>query len=136
MSADPLILFVPGLRPKPEPVTHRRELFRCLLEGIRRIDADVATTLAADRQSFEIASWTYDFYGEHRAIGLDQADIYALLKKQEASAADLALGIAREIIERKLYDETFVKGHTDLPLLVRMDTQELLRASEVMPRPA
>lgn len=50
----------------------------------------------------------------------------------------LALGIAREIIDRKLYDEPFVKGHTDLPLLVRMDTQELLRAHEAIPghRPA
>ena len=91
MSADPLILFVPGLRPKPEPVAHRRELFRCLLEGIRRIDVDVASILAADQQSFAIASWTYDFYGEYRDISLDQADIDALLLKQQASAADRAL---------------------------------------------
>ncbi len=45
----------------------------------------------------------------------------------------LALGIAREIIDHKLYDEKFVKGHTDLPLLVRMDTEELLRAGDVIP---
>ena len=45
----------------------------------------------------------------------------------------LALGIARVLIDEKLYDEDFVKGHTDLPLLVRMDTGELLRASEVFP---
>jgi len=91
MSADPLILFIPGLRPKPEPVAHRHELFRCLLEGIRRIDSDLATTLAANQRSFEIASWTYDFYGEYRDIGLDQADIDALLKRQHASEADRAL---------------------------------------------
>ena len=45
----------------------------------------------------------------------------------------LALGIAREIIDQELYDPIFVKGHTDLPLLVRMDTHELLRASDVIP---
>ena len=45
----------------------------------------------------------------------------------------LALGIAREVIDQKLYDERFVKGHTDLPLLVRMDTRELLRASDAIP---
>ncbi len=45
----------------------------------------------------------------------------------------LALGIAREIIDEKLYDEPFVKGNTDLPLLVRMDTEELLRASDAVP---
>lgn len=44
----------------------------------------------------------------------------------------LALGVAREIIDEKLYDEKFVKGNTDLPLLVRMDTKELLRASDVI----
>jgi len=91
MSPDPLILFIPGLRPKPEPVVHRQELFRCLLEGIRRIDPDVATTLAANRQSFEVASWTYDFYAEHRDIDLDQSDIDTLLEKQQASEADRAL---------------------------------------------
>lgn len=89
--ADPLILFVPGLRPKPEPVVHRQELFRCLLEGIRRIDPGSASALAAKQENFEIASWTYDFYNEHRDIELDRADIDSLLKKQHASAADRAI---------------------------------------------
>src|SRR5690606_37438847 len=31
------------------------------------------------------------------------------------------------------YDERYVKAHTDLPLLVRMDTGKLLRASDVFP---
>jgi len=91
MPVDPLILFIPGLRPKPEPVVHRRELFRCLLAGIQRVDPDVATALETNQYSFEIASWTYDFYGEHRDIGLDQADIDTLLEKHHASEADRAL---------------------------------------------
>lgn len=70
---------------------HRRELFRCLLEGVRRVDPDIASALAAKQQNFEIASWTYDFYSEHRDIGLDQADIDTLLKKRHASAADRTL---------------------------------------------
>jgi nitrate reductase alpha subunit len=44
-----------------------------------------------------------------------------------------ALGLAREIIDEELYDGSFVKGHTDLPLLVRMDTEELLRAGDAIP---
>ena len=44
-----------------------------------------------------------------------------------------ALGVAREIIDQGLYDAAFVKGHTDLPFLVRMDTKELLRAADVIP---
>lgn len=43
----------------------------------------------------------------------------------------LALGVAQVIIKEKLYDEAFVKTHTDLPFLVRMDTGNLLKAAEV-----
>jgi len=45
----------------------------------------------------------------------------------------LALGLAQVVIEEKLYDESFVKRFTDLPLLVRMDTLEMLRASDALP---
>ena len=32
----PLIIYVPGLLPKPEPEKHREALLRCLLTGLRR----------------------------------------------------------------------------------------------------
>lgn len=55
-----------------------------------------------------------------------------------SSDAALALGIARIIIEEKLYDEGFIKTFTDLPILVRMDTRKRLKAGEVkgLARPA
>ncbi|RMF72432.1 MAG: molybdopterin oxidoreductase, partial [Acidobacteria bacterium] len=43
----------------------------------------------------------------------------------------LALGIAQVLIGEKLYDRRYVEANTDLPLLVRMDTGELLRARDV-----
>jgi len=43
----------------------------------------------------------------------------------------LALGFAQVIIEEGLYDADAVKSMTDLPLLVREDTGQLLRASDV-----
>ncbi len=43
----------------------------------------------------------------------------------------LALGLAGEIMREKLYDEDYVRRWTDLPLLVRMDTLQHLRATEV-----
>ncbi len=43
----------------------------------------------------------------------------------------LALGFAHVIMRDKLYDATYVKRFTDLPLLVRTDTLKLLRAEEV-----
>lgn len=44
----------------------------------------------------------------------------------------LMLGIAYILMKEKLYDEDFVKSFTDLPLLVRTDTMQLLRASDVI----
>ena len=43
-----------------------------------------------------------------------------------------ALGMVNVIIKENLYDEKFVKGHTDLPLLVRADTLKLLKPTEVI----
>ncbi len=43
----------------------------------------------------------------------------------------LALGFAQVLMSEKLYDADYVKANTDLPLLVRMDTGQLLRADEV-----
>ena len=45
----------------------------------------------------------------------------------------LALGIAQVLISEKLFDDAYVKANTDLPLLVRMDTGEMLRAGDVFP---
>lgn len=42
-----------------------------------------------------------------------------------------ALGLAHVILSEGLYDENFVKTYTDLPLLVRLDTQKKLKAEEV-----
>jgi nitrate reductase alpha subunit len=46
----------------------------------------------------------------------------------------LFLGIARLMMDQKWYDEKFVKGHTDFPLLIRTDTLARLRASDVFPQ--
>lgn len=41
-----------------------------------------------------------------------------------------ALGMVNVIIREKLYDEAYVKGHTDLPLLVRSDTLKHLKPTD------
>jgi len=50
----------------------------------------------------------------------------------------LALGLAHVILREKLYDAEYVRGQTDLPFLVRMDTLKLLRPQDLFPdyRPA
>ena len=47
--------------------------------------------------------------------------------------AALWLGITRYMIDKKWYDEKFVKQFTDFPLLVRTDTLKRLRADEIFP---
>jgi len=86
----PLILYVPGLLPKPDPKAHRDALFRCLLAGLRRHDEKVALDIAANLHCFDIVSWTYDFYREHRDIGLDLEAIDAVIAQAEATARDKA----------------------------------------------
>jgi len=90
VTGRPLILYVPGLLPKPEPKAHRDALFRCLLAGLRRHDEKVALDIAANLHCFDVVSWTYDFYREHRDIGLDAAAIEAVIVQAEASTADKA----------------------------------------------
>jgi len=43
----------------------------------------------------------------------------------------LALGLCHVLLREKLYDRKFVERFTDLPLLVRMDTLKLLKASDL-----
>ncbi len=50
--------------------------------------------------------------------------------KPDTDAA-LALGMSKVIIDRKLYDENFLKDFTDMPILVRKDTGKRLLAKDV-----
>ena len=44
-----------------------------------------------------------------------------------------ALGVAQVMIKENLYNADFVKRYTDLPALVRMDSLELLKATDIFP---
>ncbi|MEY4615432.1 MAG: hypothetical protein RJB66_392 [Pseudomonadota bacterium] len=43
----------------------------------------------------------------------------------------LAMAVLNEIVFKKMYNESFVKEFTDLPLLVRKDNKELVRFAEI-----
>lgn len=89
MRREPLLLYVPGLKAKPPPATHRHELFRVLVEGVRRIDPETAADLHEYEPSFDVVGWTYDFYGEHRDIALDHPSIERLLKQEGPTEKDM-----------------------------------------------
>ena len=88
MSAAAQIIFVPGLLPKPREEIHCEALLRCLLAGVERIDPDIAAQLVAAQGSFELVSWTYDFYGEHRDFALDAPSVDALIEQGEVRQRD------------------------------------------------
>lgn len=48
------------------------------------------------------------------------------------SDAALAMGMAQVIVSEGLVDEAFISEQTDMPLLVRTDTRELLRESDLL----
>jgi hypothetical protein len=86
----PLIIYIPGLLPKPEPSRHRDALFRCLIAGVRRQDEQVALDIASNLHCFDLVSWTYDFYREHRDIGIDADAIDAVTQQPFAAEQDIS----------------------------------------------
>ncbi|MDH3756487.1 MAG: hypothetical protein OEV10_09605 [Gammaproteobacteria bacterium] len=86
---SPLILYVPGLLPKPEAGVHKQALRRCLAEGLRRHDEGVGKEFDAAERSFDLVGWTYDFYREHRDFALDAKSIDDLLNRPDASEQDI-----------------------------------------------
>jgi hypothetical protein len=160
MSRGPLILYVPGLTPKPEYSLHREQVLRCMLEGIRRIDPATANEMQQDENCFDIVSWTFDFYGEHRDMDLDLADIEAVLDKKEANTEDkeivtswkrrfarslyraadhlpfLIPQIADEEIELQLRDlRRYTRNDDDIAEIVRRQVKIPLRAAATAGRP-
>lgn len=89
-TSPPVIIYVPGLLPKPEPEQHRAALLRCLLAGVRRVDATVADAIAATPSSFDVISWTYDFYGVYANLGDEKAAIDAVIANPVATEKDIA----------------------------------------------
>ncbi len=75
----PRILYVPGVRAKPSPAVHRALLWRCLLEGVRRADPEVAAGLAAAPESVRLVLWGHLFYPQYRDARPDESGIAALL---------------------------------------------------------
>ncbi|MGE3536165.1 MAG: molybdopterin-dependent oxidoreductase [Candidatus Tectimicrobiota bacterium] len=57
----------------------------------------------------------------------------AVLIVRPGTTPALALGLIHVIIKEALYDAAYIRQATDLPLLVRDDTHELLRAQDVFP---
>ena len=84
------IIFVPGMKPKPPPEIHIREICRCLTSGLAWARPEAARKFTAQSSCLTLVPWTYRFYGSYRDIALDRPGIDAILHEPEPSDEDLA----------------------------------------------
>ena len=122
-STGKVIIFVPGIRPKPPARDHQAALWRCLLEGVRRIRPETAASMQSVSGAFQVVPWSFDYYRIYSDIKLDLPAIEALLKKPAATAADVAEATSLwRRTQRKLYSLA-----DSVPWLTRYFAPESLR---------
>ncbi len=81
----PLVLYVPGLMPKPPAEVHERALAASLAAGLEQIECEPR----AATEGFALYAWTRAFYGEDRDFELDAASIDRLVENPVASEDDI-----------------------------------------------
>jgi hypothetical protein len=82
------IIFMPGIRPKPLPQEHERQIRRCLHNGIESVGGSEqeAQEIAA---AFSLVGWSHSFYKEHGDVSADLPGIERLLAGQDDEAQTL-----------------------------------------------
>jgi pimeloyl-ACP methyl ester carboxylesterase len=82
------IIYITGMKPKPDPELHRPELLRVLRASLARIAPAAAGWLDARAENFVLVSWTSLLYPHFRDIELDRPGVELLLEQPYPSAAD------------------------------------------------
>jgi pimeloyl-ACP methyl ester carboxylesterase len=82
------IIYITGMKPKPEPGLHRPELMRVLAAALGRETKAAADWLYERPENFGLVSWTSLLYDERRDIALDRTGIERLLEQPYPSAQD------------------------------------------------
>lgn len=83
------IIYVPGLKPKPPAELHRANLWRALLEGLRRTHPDIASEMGSQPGCFQLVTWPHIFYPEPSNPEVDQAGLERLLALSGPTAEDI-----------------------------------------------
>ncbi|HSG65763.1 MAG TPA: hypothetical protein VLD39_12215 [Gammaproteobacteria bacterium] len=117
------IIFVPGMKPKPPPDLHMRELCRCLAAGLAWARPEAARAFTADSSCLTLVSWTHRFYGSYRDLALDWPGIDQILHEPDPSAEDIA---EIESLERKVRRIVHLLGDS-LPLVGRLIARPEMR---------
>jgi len=83
-----VIIFVPGIRPKPPVGDHRAALWRCLTESVQQVRPIVASAMQQHPDAFQVVPWSFEFYRTHQDFGIDEPHLERLLEKPGPSEAD------------------------------------------------
>ena len=83
------IIYVPGKNPKPSATQHRELLWKTMIEGVRRVDRTLASTLQAQYTQFHLVSWNHLFYHTYKDITPDIPWIDALINKHGPTEQDI-----------------------------------------------
>ncbi len=110
------IIYVPGKNPKPPSGHHREMLWLTLLEGIRRVDPQIASDLKRHADSFKLIAWNYIYYKSHEDHSDQVRWIEALIKKKEPTERDIREAKAWK---HKL-DKAIYKAIDQLPSLIQV----------------
>jgi hypothetical protein len=87
--SEPTIIYVPGIKPKPPAAEHRAALWRCLVEGVRRVDDRIGADIARHPACFTLVSWAHVFYESQRDIALDLPGIERLIAQSGPAPQDI-----------------------------------------------
>ena len=82
------IIYVTGMKPKPDPVAHRPVLMRVLGNALARASEELAAWLYAREQNFVLVSWTSLLYAERKDIAVDLPGVERLLEQPTPTDAD------------------------------------------------
>jgi len=120
-----IIIYVPGMKPKPPVEDHRENLWRCMLEGVRRADRFAARSLALHEDIFQLVGWSSFFYSEQRDIALDLPGVERLLSLAGPEARDV-----REALHWHKRVAQFVYLVSDaFPILINLVANPNLKAT-------
>lgn len=88
-NSKDIIIYVPGMKPKPRVEDHRSILWKCMLEGVRRADRSAGKQLVLHEEVFHLLGWTSLFYSEQRDIAVDLPGVERLLSLCGPEARDV-----------------------------------------------
>jgi len=124
------IIYVPGKNPKPPSAQHREMLWKTLLEGVRRVDPEVAHDLQEHAYNFKLVAWNYLYYKTRKHDSNEVQWVDTLIQKQEPTERDIREAKAWK---HKL-DKIIYKAIDQLPSLIQVLPRTAQQTAEELDR--